>query len=88
MQGALDTLSSGSIALLENGYENAGSELTVMYLDLLTETNADLSADPVLMETIYKIDNAYPTEKTAASPKRVVSRNHRAKSIYKVCFVC
>jgi hypothetical protein len=73
LSGALDTLAAGSIALLSADYENAGSELTVLYLELLVETSADLSTDSSLLETVYKIDNSFPKEKTIASPKRVVS---------------
>jgi len=64
---AMKILAAGCTSLLENGYENAGAELSVLFLEQLNEMNKDIATDSELRNQVYKIDGNYPT----ASPKRV-----------------
>jgi hypothetical protein len=66
-EAALKTLAVGCTSLLENGYENAGAELSVLFLEQLNEMNKDIELDAEVRDIVYKIDGSYPV----MSPKRV-----------------
>lgn len=55
---AINVCSTGSICLLENGYGNAGAELSNLYVELLTELNQPLT-DETRAE-IFQIDSKFP----------------------------
>ena len=75
IEGAIQILATGAITLLENKYDNAGSELSNLFLDTLVANSKDLSSDTGLRDLVYKIDSAYTVEdNNTLNPKRVVSR--------------
>lgn len=51
---AMKSLASGCISLLENGYENAGAELSVLFLELSMETQKDISGDDDYVNSCIK----------------------------------
>jgi hypothetical protein len=58
INGAIFATASGAKCLLENGYENAGAELSVLFVELLTEANTDIELDFKVL--VNEIDERFP----------------------------
>lgn len=62
LMGAVKATAGGATCLLKNGYENAGAELSTLFLELLSEDNKTLDVE--IMELIKQIDESYPKKST------------------------
>jgi hypothetical protein len=59
---AINVCSSGSITLLENGYENAGAELAGLFVDLLIELERPVNEET--KNALYTVDDKFPAKST------------------------
>jgi hypothetical protein len=59
VNGALKSCTSGTVLLLENGYENAGAELGEVLVELLAETNQPVSEE--IKSMIFAIADKFPS---------------------------
>eukprot|EP01038_Epipyxis_sp_PR26KG_P014016 gene14016-18797_t len=58
---ALQVLASGTVCLLENNYENAGAELSNVFLEFLVEFNSNINNQEI-RQLVYSIDDRFPSK--------------------------